>query len=145
MDEAIVLARQAGGGLIDDDEAIAIAERTGGNPFFIVETTGMLLPESDGAPRTSHGTLPPTVQAVVTARLDALPPRLRSSPAAHRSSRYSFDLEELLSVDADVTIEELHQLAGSRDRGPPGGRRHPVLADASLDAPRRRVREPAEA
>ena len=46
MDEAIVLARQAGGGLITDDEAIGDRRNApGGNPFFIVETTGMLLPD----------------------------------------------------------------------------------------------------
>ena len=110
MDEAIVLARQAGGGLITDDEAIAIAERTGGNPFFIVETTGMLLPENDGGPRMSGGALPPTVQAVVTARLDALPPRLRTLTRRASVFRYSFDLDELLSIDPDVTTDELHQL-----------------------------------
>ena len=110
MDEAIVLARQAGGGLITDDEAIAIAKRTGGNPFFIVETTGMLLPENDGGPRMSGAALPPTVQAVVTARLDALPPRLRTLTRRASVFRYSFDLEELLSIDPDVTTDELHQL-----------------------------------
>src|SRR4029079_18286232 len=110
MDEAIVLARQAGGGLITDDEAVAIAKRTGGNPFFIVETTGMLLPESDGAPRMSHGALPPTVQAVVSARLDALPTRLRPRTIPASVFRYSFDLDELISVDPDVTTDELHQL-----------------------------------
>jgi len=70
----------------------------------------MLLPESDGAPRRSHGALPPTVQAVVTARLDALPPRLRTLTRRASVFRYSFDLEELTSIDPDVTLEELHQL-----------------------------------
>ncbi len=43
--ESIDLVRQAGGGGFDEEEAAEIAERTGGNPFFIIETTGMLLPE----------------------------------------------------------------------------------------------------
>ena len=103
VDDAIELVRQAGGGRIAEDEAAAIAERAGGNPFFIVETTGMLLPregEPDPATRTS---LPPTVQAVVSARLDALPPRLRE--LARRASVFfvSFDLHELGRVDPDAT------------------------------------------
>jgi class 3 adenylate cyclase len=104
--ESIDLARQASGRRIDDAEAAEIAERAGGNPFFIIETTGMLLPESSG-PR---GGLPPTVQAVVSARLDALDPRLRE--VARRASTFfvSFDLEELRLVDPEATSDELRQL-----------------------------------
>src|SRR4029453_2900447 len=72
QNESIDLARQASGRGIDDTEATEIADRTGGDPFFIIETTGMLLPGAS-VPR---GTLPPTVQAVVSARLDHLRPRL---------------------------------------------------------------------
>ncbi|MGZ6543786.1 MAG: ATP-binding protein [Actinomycetota bacterium] len=110
MEESIDLARQAGGGLITDEEASEIAKRTGGNPFFIVETTGMLLPESDGRPRRMRGALPPTVQAVVTARLDALPTRLRTLARRASVFRYSFEIDELTDIDPDATIHELHEL-----------------------------------
>jgi class 3 adenylate cyclase/tetratricopeptide (TPR) repeat protein len=109
-EEALDLARQAGGGRITEDEATEIAKRTGGNPFFIVETTGMLLPESDGRPRRMRGALPPTVQAVVTARLDALPTRLRTLARCASVFRFSFELEELIDIDPDATVHELHEL-----------------------------------
>ena len=110
VDDAVELVRQAGGGRIGEGEAAAIAERAGGNPFFIIEITGMLLPregEPDPPTRTS---LPPTVQAVVSARLDALPPRLRE--LARRASAFfvSFDLPELVAIDPDAHRDELRRL-----------------------------------
>jgi class 3 adenylate cyclase/tetratricopeptide (TPR) repeat protein len=106
QNESIDLARQASGRGIDDTEATEIAERTGGNPFFIIETTGMLLPGSS-APR---GTLPPTVQAVVSARLDHLPRRLRELTRRASTFFVSFDLEELRTIDPEVTESELQGL-----------------------------------
>src|SRR5918995_6331619 len=109
MEESIDLVQQAAGGRIEDDEASQIAERAGGNPFFIVETTGMLLPDATGVP-SHRGAIPPTVQAAVSARLDALPPRLRD--LARRASAFfvSFDLDELLVVDPGATREEIAAL-----------------------------------
>jgi class 3 adenylate cyclase/tetratricopeptide (TPR) repeat protein len=74
FDESRELAAAAGGDL-DDATADRIALDAGGNPFFIVETTGMLLHEADAH---THGdgqrpaVLPPTVQAVVASRIDHL-------------------------------------------------------------------------
>jgi class 3 adenylate cyclase/tetratricopeptide (TPR) repeat protein len=109
LEESLDLVRQAAGGRIDDAEASQIAVRAGGNPFFIVETTGMLLPDATGA-AASRGGIPPTVQAAVSARLDHLPPRLRE--LARRASAFfvSFDLDELRVVDPDVTRQEVGQL-----------------------------------
>jgi class 3 adenylate cyclase/tetratricopeptide (TPR) repeat protein len=109
-DESVQLARQAGGGRIEEVAAMEIAERAGGNPFFIIETTGMLMPSGAGAGGHSSRTVPPTVQAVVSARLDALPARLRD--VARRASvfRYAFDLGELAVVDPEATQAELEQL-----------------------------------
>ncbi len=110
-EESIDLVRQASGGRIEDAEAAEIAARADGNPFFIIETTGMLLPDPSApgttGPRTS---LPPTVQAVVSARLDALAPRLRE--VARRASVFfvSFDLAELVLIDPQATEAELRQL-----------------------------------
>ena len=70
----------------------------------------MLLPESDGRPRRMRGALPPTVQAVVTARLDALPTRLRTLARRAAVFRYSFEIDELTDIDPDATIHELHEL-----------------------------------
>src|SRR5205814_1285500 len=71
-DDSVQLARQAGGGHIGEVEAIEIAERAGGNPYFIIETTGMLMPSSAGTDGRGPRSVPPTVQAVVSARLDAI-------------------------------------------------------------------------
>ena len=96
-DESVDLVRQAGGGRLDEDDMRRVAERAGGNPFFIIETTGMLLDAP--AARVDPNALPPTVQAVVAARLDALPARLRE--LAHRVSVFldGCDLDELSLID----------------------------------------------
>jgi class 3 adenylate cyclase/tetratricopeptide (TPR) repeat protein len=111
-EEAVELVRQASGGRVDDAEAQAIADRAGGNPFFIVETTGMLLRDGESAvpgARRPVASLPPTVQAVVTARLDALPPNLRETTRRASVFLHSFDLDELAIVDP-ATEDELTQL-----------------------------------
>jgi len=108
--ESIELVRQAGGGGVSDTEATVIAERAGGNPYFIVETTGMLLADENGSTPVRGGRLPPTVQAVVSARLDALPERLRRLARHASVFLYSFDLVELAVVDPDGTEAELLQL-----------------------------------
>ncbi|HEU4865334.1 MAG TPA: adenylate/guanylate cyclase domain-containing protein [Actinomycetota bacterium] len=104
--ESVDLARQASGRRIEDAEATEIAERAGGNPFFIIETTGMFLP--GGA--ASGTALPPTVQAVVSARLDQLPPRLRELTRRASTFFVSFDLDEIRTIDPDVSDEELEKL-----------------------------------
>ena len=147
IEEAIDLARQAGGGRITDAEATEIAKRTGGNPFFIVETTGMLLPESDGRPRRMRGALPPTVQAVVTARLDALPPRLRTLARRASVFRYSFELDELTEIDPDATTDDLLRLEEAeivvREEGggsPRWRMRHATLRDVAYGSLPKRER-----
>jgi tetratricopeptide (TPR) repeat protein len=108
-EESIGLVQQAAGGRIGEDEATQIAARAGGNPFFIIEMTGMLLPDADRS-ATQIASVPPTIQAVVSARLDALAPRLREL-ARHASVFFvSFDLDELLVVDPAATMEEVRQL-----------------------------------
>jgi class 3 adenylate cyclase/tetratricopeptide (TPR) repeat protein len=119
-EESIHLIRHAGGGHVDDARASEIARRADGNPYFIIETTGMLMPGGGGSP-PSRVMLPPTVQAVVSARLDALPDRLRE--LARRASLfvYAFDLDELALVDGHATVDELRMLEDAeivvRDEG----------------------------
>jgi tetratricopeptide (TPR) repeat protein len=109
-DESIDLVRQAGGGRIGEAEAAEIAARAGGNPFFIIETTGMLVPEQGGRAPSPGATLPPTVQAVVSARLDTLPQRLRELSRRASAFFVSFDHDELASVDPEATLDELRRL-----------------------------------
>ena len=109
-EESIHLVRHAGSGHISDAQAVEIAERAGGNPFFIIETTGMFMPEAEGGKTPSHAPLPPTVQAVVGARLDALPARLRELARRASVFMYGFDLEELHLVDPIANVTELQAL-----------------------------------
>src|SRR5437660_5259781 len=109
-DESVQLARHAGGGRIGEVEALEIAERAGGNPYFIIETTGMLMPSGIGADGQGSRTVPPTVQAVVSARLDATPARLREPARREAVFRYGFDMIELAVVDPEATADELQQL-----------------------------------
>jgi class 3 adenylate cyclase/tetratricopeptide (TPR) repeat protein len=120
-EESIELVRAAGGDQIDDLESAAIAARAGGNPYFIIETTGMLMNEARAALGGGAANLPPTVQAVVAARLDALPPRLRELARRASVFLYSFDMAELALVDEAPKVEELRMLEDSeiivRDEG----------------------------
>jgi len=109
-DESVQLARHAGGGRIGDVEAMEIAERAGGNPYFIIETTGMLMPSGIGADGQGSRAVPPTVQAVVSARLDAMPQRLRELARRASVFKYGFDLTELVVVDKDANADELQEL-----------------------------------
>jgi class 3 adenylate cyclase/tetratricopeptide (TPR) repeat protein len=108
--DSIHLVRHAGAGHIADSQAMEIAERAGGNPFFIIETTGMLMTNGAGASSGAHTSIPPTVQAVVSARLDALPARLRELARRASVFMYAFDLEELAVIDDAATVEELQEL-----------------------------------
>jgi class 3 adenylate cyclase/tetratricopeptide (TPR) repeat protein len=120
-EESIELVRHAGGDDIEDEESAAIAERAGGNPYFIIETTGMLMTDGAASPAGGAANLPPTVQAVVSARLDALPSRLRDLARRASVFLYSFDLSELTIVDRAAKVEELHMLEDAeilvRDEG----------------------------
>ena len=108
--DSIHLVRHAGAGRIADPQAMEIAARAGGNPFFIIETTGMLMTNGAGTPSGAHASIPPTVQAVVSARLDALPARLRELARRASVFMYAFDHEELAVIDDAATIEELQEL-----------------------------------
>ena len=109
-EDSIHLVRHAGGGRIVEAQATEIAKRAGGNPFFIIETTGMLMAGPDGNPLARRTTIPPTVQAVVSARLDTLSPRLRELARHTSVFMYGFDREELQVADPNATAAELDQL-----------------------------------
>jgi class 3 adenylate cyclase/tetratricopeptide (TPR) repeat protein len=137
-EESVVLVRQAAGGGIDDAEASEIAARADGNPFFIIETTGMLQQDEGDRATAVRPTRPPTVQAVVSARLDHLPDRLRQ--LARRASTFfvSFDLDELHAIDPEATEEELRELEDAeilvreKRRGPTRWRvRHATVKDVA--------------
>ncbi len=109
-EESMDLARQAGGGRLDNETAARVAVRAGGNPFFIVEITGMLLRGEEAVTLTGQEELPPTVQAVVAARLDSLPAGLRE--LVRRTSVFvtSFDMNELALVAPAASEDDLRAL-----------------------------------
>ena len=126
-DESVHLVRDAAGGHIDEKRAAEIARRAGGNPFFIIETTGMLMASGNGEAAAGKGALPPTVQAVVSARLDALPARLRELARRASVFMYAFEMAELAAVDSGATTAELEALEEAevivRDQMSPGAPR----------------------
>jgi class 3 adenylate cyclase/tetratricopeptide (TPR) repeat protein len=136
--DAVQLARQAAGGRIEELDAAGIAARAGGNPFFIVESTGMLLRRVDDPSAGAGGALPPTVQAVVAARLDSLPPAHRDLARRLSVYLYSFDVGEAELV-AQCGVDDLRELEDAeivvRDQG--GGSdsrwrlRHETLRDVA--------------
>ncbi|HEX2024960.1 MAG TPA: tetratricopeptide repeat protein [Actinomycetota bacterium] len=139
----------AAAGKLDEPTAERIAVQAGGNPFFIVETTGMLLHEADehrhgrAAPRT---VAPPTVQAVVASRIDHLPDPARNLiRVASIFPGGAFHVDTLaLVTDADPslldTLEAEELLV--RDEGQPGRWRfrHELLREVAYDSLPKRER-----
>src|SRR6266566_2034460 len=109
-EHAVRLAMEAGD--FDRETAERVAHHAGGNPFLIIEITGMMrreerdLPPRGAAP--SARLLPATVQAVIAARIDHLSPGGRN--LVRRASvfpRGRFDETELsMVVDPDTTLLE---------------------------------------
>ncbi|HEY5858906.1 MAG TPA: AAA family ATPase, partial [Actinomycetota bacterium] len=95
---AAELAMEAGDLAYEEAERVAL--HAGGNPYFVVEMVGMMRREERDlpprGPAASARLLPPTVQAVIAARIDQLSAAARAM--VQRASvfpRGRFDLEEL--------------------------------------------------
>ena len=146
---AVQLAIEAGG--LDHEAAERVAVHAGGNPLFIVEITGMLMREQRELPPTTVGPsgrlLPPTVQAVVAARIDQLSPGARE--LVRRASvfpRGRFDLHELeLIVEPrDEWLDEAEDeelLVRDEDRPGVWRFRSDVLRDVAYDSLAKRERQ----
>jgi tetratricopeptide (TPR) repeat protein len=151
---SVALAMEAAEG-IDPETADLIARHAGGNPFFIVETTGLMLhDEQDGGgapPGTVRETvsgrlLPPTVQAVVAARIDRLPPDarrlVRRASVFPRANFSVTDLERIVDVrDETLAILEDEELfVREEDREGVWRFRHGLLRDVAYDSLSKRER-----
>ena len=145
--EAQELAAAAGEPL---DEAIAerVASHAGGNPFFIVETTGMLLHARGEEP---HGVevehlLPPTVQAMVASRIDHLPDRarnlLRTASVFPGNAFHESRLALLAPADPDVlrVLEEEEMIVRDEDRPGRWRFRHELLREVAYQSVTKRDR-----
>jgi class 3 adenylate cyclase/tetratricopeptide (TPR) repeat protein len=147
-EHGIRLAMEASG--LGRDAAARVAAHAGGNPFFIIEITGMMAKEQrDLPPRgmTSRTLLPPTVQAVIAARIDQL-----SWPArtlVRRASifpRGRFDEDELAivaTIDRDALAEAEEDDLLIRDPTTPSvwGFRSDVLRDVAYESLAKRERQ----
>ncbi len=138
----------AAGESLDEETAARIVTQTGGNPFFIVETTGMLMqehPEHALGARHTH-LLPPTVQAVVAARIDHLPDEARDMVRkASVFARSTFDLSDLaLITEANEEIlrvlEDEELLVPDDSRAGAWRFRHEMLRDVAYESLAKRDR-----
>jgi class 3 adenylate cyclase/tetratricopeptide (TPR) repeat protein len=148
MADATELAEVAGED-IDRDTAGRIAAHAGGNPFFIIETTGMLIeehPEHLIGAAHSH-LLPPTVQAVVAARIDHLPEDARD--LARKASvfpRARFRLSELRLItearpETVKALEDAELIVRDQQRDGAWRFRHDVLRDVAYESLPKRERQ----
>ena len=149
LEDAVVLAREAGDGL-DESTAERVARHAGGNPFFIVETTSMLLHRRaemppDAAPLPGL-LLPPTVQAVIAARIDHLPSEARDLVRkASVFARPTFDVSELALICEPEErvlklLEEEELLARDEERPQTWRFRHGLVRDVAYDSLPKRER-----
>ena len=149
LDDATQLAREAGDGL-DVETAERIARHAGGNPFFIVETTGMLLHTGQGISADTgplpEGLLPPTVQAVVAARIDHLAPDARDlvrRASVFARSTFSLDELRLIAGPTDEVLEELEDeevLERDQDRPDVWRFQHRLVRDVAYESLPKRER-----
>ena len=146
-DHGVRLAMEAGG--LDRETAERVARHAGGNPFFIIEITGMMTREERDLPRgaTARPLLPATVQAVIAARIDQLPRSART--LVRRAAifpRGRFDEDELAIVatpDADALSEAEDEELLTRDPSAPGvwAFRSDVLRDVAYESLAKRERQ----
>jgi class 3 adenylate cyclase/tetratricopeptide (TPR) repeat protein len=147
FDEARELASAAGEPL-EEKTAVEVARHAGGNPFFIIETTGMLLHErgeEPHAPRVSD-LLPPTVQAVVASRIDHLPDRARNviriASVFPGNAFQESKLALVTEADPDVlrTLEEEELIVRDEDRLGRWRFRHELLREIAYESVSKRER-----
>jgi class 3 adenylate cyclase/tetratricopeptide (TPR) repeat protein len=146
-DDALELAKAAGETL-DDETAEQVAQQAGGNPFFIVETTGMLMHERGEEPHgpPTAGVLPPTVQAVVASRLDHLPETARNlfrlASVFPGSAFHETRLALLTEVDPELLkkLEEEEVIVGDKERPGRWRFRHELLRDVAYETLAKRDR-----
>lgn len=144
-EEAATLARAAGDTLEEPTRA-RVVRLAGGNPYFIVETTGMLLEQPPGG-GPANWVIPPTVQAAAASRIDHLDGparRLIRTASVFPSGRFEIDdLAAVTSPRAEVleALEEAELLV--RDARPGRWRfRHEMIRQVAYEslAKRDRVR-----
>ncbi len=146
--QAAELAKAAGES-IAEDTAARIVELAGGNPFFIIETTGMLLQRHEAHDMGAMHThlLPPTVQAVVASRIDHLAPDARELiRKASVFPRATFSSEELALItepreDLLRSLEDAELVARDPGRSEVWRFQHALLREVAYESLPKRERE----
>jgi class 3 adenylate cyclase/tetratricopeptide (TPR) repeat protein len=143
-EEAVDLARAAGTEL-EEQTAARVARLAGGNPFFIVETTGMLqAPVPGDAP--ARWVIPPTVQAAAASRIDHLPDDardlVRTASVFPGASFEEWEVGLLTEPDPDVLtrLEDAELLVRDPGRPERWRFRHEVLRDVAYESLTKRDR-----
>ncbi len=151
--ETATLAGHAAGRALPAGVAARLYAETEGNPLFVVETVRAgALPAGSGtsAPGAGPSPLPPRVQAVLAARLEALSPAARDflGVAAVAGREFTFDVLRRASGNGDDealvrALDELWQRRIVRERGEDGydfsHQRLHEAAYGALSAARRRL------
>ena len=109
-EEAATLARAAGDALEEPTRA-RVVRLAGGNPYFIVETTGMLLEQPPGG-GPARWVIPPTVQAAAASRIDHLDEaarRLIRTASVFPSGRFEVDDLAAIASPRDEILEGLEE------------------------------------
>lgn len=109
--ESVSLAASVAGQPLAPDRASALYRETEGNPLFVVETVRAELSKEAG-PRTGAN-LPPTVQAVINARLAQLSPAARElvNVAATIGREFNFGvLARASDAGEDMLVRSLDEL-----------------------------------
>jgi tetratricopeptide (TPR) repeat protein len=144
-DDAVHLARSAAGDLTGDT-AERIALHAGGNPFFIVETTAMLIHERTAPIHAQSPALPATVHAVVAARIDHLDAAardvVRKASVFPRSSFYTTDLAMVVDASDEALrrLEDEELLVRDRDRPEVWRFQHQMVRDVAYESLAKRER-----
>ena len=150
VDQATELALEASEGL-EAATAENVARHAGGNPFFIVEMTGMLRHEgvellSDSGPLPGR-LLPPTVQAVIAARIDHLPPAardlVRKASVFPRATFHISELSFIAEPDEEILALLQDEELLVRDEKRPGIWRfqHGLVRDVAYESLPKRERQ----
>ena len=127
------------GRTIDDARRAQIVEWAGGNPLFVEQVVSMIADDP-----TQELTIPPTIQAVLAARLDRLGPGERAALEAASVVGKEFlaaEVDELLPEEARAaTVRHLQALVRKNLLQPPPARggsyrfRHGLIVEAAYRA-----------
>ncbi len=107
LDEVRAIAERAAGAPPPEPLALALAERTEGNPLFVEQIAATLAERGSSHATAAELPLPFTVEAAVQARLDDLPPRAREACKAASIFGRAMTVEELaIACGSAMTIED---------------------------------------